>query len=236
MKYFSIIIFILITSCAQRIKVPINRLLSPEAIGGGAEVDFRQMGFSTGVMDFSDNSTSNPLKMSVATDNEMLLSLGVSEMVDFFVRVPKESSSILGIKVQIIGANRKAQAAGHSMAITLGMGNERDEFKSVYNLSLKSDVTDYSLIHGYRFSPMMMMYEGVSISNYHFQGSISGTTDLDSDEIDYKAENILGAHIGIIAGGTNFNLKLEYGIQKISWTNTPDKLSHSLGYSLAAGW
>jgi hypothetical protein len=230
------LIFIISIGCAQRIKVPVNRMMSPEAIGKGAEIEYRDIGFSSGVLDFSNNSTVNPLIMGTSKDTEFYLGVGIAENADLFVRVPEESSSLIGIKVQVIGEPGKAGTVGHNLAFTIGMGSERDEFDQVFTIDLKSDVTDYSLIHGYRLSPYVMVYEGISVSNYHFSGTVKGTTGLSSNEIDYQATNILGGHIGMIFGGASFKLKLELAAQKIQWSHTEEKLYQHFGTSLTAGW
>ncbi len=234
MKWLLIAIFL--SSCAQRIKVPINRFLSPEAIGKGAEVEYREVGYSSGVLDFANNNTDNPLLMGKASDTEFYLGLGVAERADIFVRVPEESSSLLGIKVQILGDPAKAAKVGHALAFTLGMGSERDKFNQIFTIDLKSDVTDYSIVHGYRMNPFFMVYEGVSISNYRFAGTVKGATGLNSDDIDYEAKSIFGAHAGIIMGKSNLKLKLEFATQKIEWTHTDAKLYQHFGLSLTAGW
>lgn len=210
--------------------------MSPEAIGHGAEIEYRDMGFSSGVLDFSNNSTTNPLTMGVSKDTEFYLGLGIAKNADLFVRVPEESSSLIGIKVQLLGEPAKEGAIGNKLSFTMGMGSERDEFDQGFTIDLKSDVTDFSLIHGYRFSPHMAIYEGVSVSNYHFEGDVKGTTGLTSSEIDYEAKNILGGHVGMIFGSSSFKLKLEFAAQKIEWSHTEAKLYQYFGTALSAGW
>ena len=211
-------------------------MVSPEVIGLGAEVEYHKMGFSQGVLDFSDDSTTNPLVMGTTNDEEFFLGVGISNNADLFVRVPEESSSLLGIKVQILGEPSKANAEGHKLSFSLGTGSERDKFDQTFTIDLKSDVSEYALIHGYRFNPVAMIYEGVTISNYSFKGNITGTTGLDSDTINYKATNILGGHIGLILGSHSIKLKLELAAQKIKWSNTEEKLYQSFGMALSAGW
>ena len=174
--------------------------------------------------------------MSTTSDDEFYLGAGLSPSVDLFVRVPEESSSLIGLKVQLMGGNTQDAALGHKLAFTIGMGSERDSFDSTFEIELKSDVTDYSLVHGYRFHPNFLLYEGISISNYSFEGRVVGTTGLDSDQIDYEARNILGAHIGAVLGGHSFQLKAEWGAQKIEWTHTESKLFQHFGLALAASW
>lgn len=226
----------LLFSCAQRIKVPINRFHSPEVIGGGAEFEYRQVGFSSGVLDFTNSNTNNALTMGTSKDDEFYLGVGLSPSVDLFVRVPEESSSLLGIKIQLLGGGIKDAGDGHKLALTLGMGSERDTFDQTFQIELKSDVTDYSIVHGYRFHSKFLVYEGISISNYSFEGRVLGTTGLNSDQIDYSAQNILGAHAGAVIGGAGLKLKIEIAAQKIEWSNTESKLYQSFGVALSAGW
>ena len=221
--------------CAQRIKVPINRMQTPEAIGRGAEISYHDIGWSQGILDFNNNAVDNPLLMSTIKEEELYLGLGISENADLFVRVPKESSMV-GLKVQLIGAPRKAEATGHKLAFTLAMGSERDEFDQVFTIDLKSDVRDYALLHGFRVSPIVMFYDGISLTNFRFQGSVKGTSGLSSDKIDYSAKNILGAFGGVMFGKHDLNLKLELAAQVIEWENTERKMFQYFGLALSGGW
>lgn len=236
MKFLIVLSLLFLMGCAQRIKVPINRFHSPETIGKGTEVEYRETGVSSGVLDFAGNSTQNSLIMAKGSITEFYLGLGIAERADIFVRVPKESSSLVGIKVQLLGSASKASEVGHKMSFLMGMGSERDEFDQTLTISLKSQVTDFSLVHGYRLSPHMMIYDGFSISDYHFEGAVQGATGLSSNEIDYQAKNIMGAHLGIMLGGANIKVKLEFAAQKIVWTHTDEKIYQHFGLALAAGW
>ncbi len=211
-------------------------MMSPQAIGKGALVEYREMGYSSGVLDFTDNTTSNPLIMSTSNDKEFYLAVGVSSIADLFVKVPEESSSLIGIKVQVLGEPLKAGSTGHNLAFSMGMGNEQDKFEQTFTIDLKSNVTDFALIHGFKPSPFLTIYDGISLSHYEFEGTINGTTGLDSNDISYSAENILGAHVGVILGGTGLQLKLELAAQKIKWTNTDEKTLTSFGMGLNANW
>ena len=227
-------IFFLI-SCAQRIKVPINRTMSPEAIGGGFEVEYKKTGFSQGVLQFENGEMDNPLLMSQLQEDELYMGLGISNNADLFLKIPKESSSIVGIKVQVIGDPSKARSTGHNLAFTLGMGNERDSFDEGLSINLKSDVQDYSIIHGYRFNETLMVYEGVSISTFQFDGKINNApSGFSGDSFSYRANNILGAHAGLEIGSAAFKLRIELGLQRIEWSNTDAQNFRFLGYSLSS--
>lgn len=234
MKWFLLLITFFSIGCSQRIKVPINRMVSPEAIGGGADIEYRQTGLSEGRLDFSNSETDNPLLMGVVTNRALNLGFGPVENVDFYVTVHQESSSMLGMRVQLIGTDNKVRGNGHKLAATFGMGAERDSYGAEYEITLKSDVTDYALIYGYRVSSMVMFYSGVSLSNYSFEGNISGASGLSSNKIDYSAENILGWNAGMELGGSSFKLKVEFATQTIQWTNTDKRLFYSGGLALTS--
>jgi hypothetical protein len=235
MKVLWLLLILIFTSCAQRIKVPINRTISPEAIGGGFEVEYKKTGFSQGVLQLENGEMDNPLLMSKLQEDELYLGVGVSDNADLFVKIPKESASLVGVKVQLIGDPSKKRSGGHNLAFTLAMGSERDNFDEGLEITLKSDVQDYSIIHGYRLNDTFMVYEGLSFSNFSFSGNIKDApATFSDDQFTYRAQNILGSHIGIEAGGAAFKVRVEMGFQQIQWSNTERKTFSFLGYSLSS--
>lgn len=220
--------------CAQRMKVPINRMVSPETIGIGAEVEYRQNTLSEGRLDFTNGDTDNPLLMGAITNRAMNLAFGAVENADFFVTIHQESSSLVGLKMQLVGNDNKARGTGHKLAATLAMGAERDTYGGEYEISLKSDVSDYALIYGYRTSSAVLFYSGISLSNYSFEGVISSSAGLNSNKIDYEAQNILGWNGGMELGMPSFKLKVEVASQKITWTNTEEKLFYGFAFALTS--
>lgn len=235
-RLLTLLIFLILTSsCAQRIKVPINRTISPEAIGQGFEVEYKKTGFSQGVLQFDNGEMDNPLLMTTLQEDELYMGIGIARNADLFVKIPAESSSIVGLKVQVIGNPSKDRSEGHNLAFTLGMGSERDTFDEGLDIILKSDVQDYSVIHGYRFNQAFMIYEGVSLSTFEFSGKIENPpSSFNGNEFTYRAQNILGAHAGFEAGTAAFKLRVEFGTQQIQWSNTEKKTFNFLGYSLSS--
>lgn len=235
MKVLWLLLILIFSSCAQRIKVPINRTISPEAIGNGFEVEYKKTGFSQGVLQFDNGEMNNPLLMSTLQEDELYLGVGVSNNADLFVKIPKESASLVGLKVQVIGDPSKKRSGGHNLAFTLAMGSERDSFDEGLEIALKSDVQDYSIIHGYRLNDTFMVYEGLSFSNFSFKGNIQDPpASLSGNQFTYRAQNILGSHFGIEAGGVAFKIRIELGFQQIQWSNTERKTFNFLGYSLSS--
>lgn len=233
---FTILIFV--SSCAQRMKIPINRMQSPEVIGGGVGLSIRQEGLSIGGLDFGDGDTDNPLVMSSTDGRGMVLDMGVGEMTDLYWRMPNESAGILGLKIQLMGDSLKKGSTGHKMAIAFGKGVERDVYDdSGYKIGLNVDMQDYALIHGYRFSQDLMFYDSFSLMNYEFEGDIKETPQtLSGSSINYNAHSTMGLHLGLIIGTLPFNFMIEFGMQRVSWTNTESATFYSFGYALTAVW
>lgn len=219
-------------------KVPINRMQSPEVIGGGIEVEYKQVGFSEGQLDLSNNKTDDPLLMSTTRDQEFYFTLGLADNADIYVKVPEESASMIGIKIQVLGASSKNRNITHQLAFILGMGAERDSFSGGgLNIELKSDAKEFGLIHGFRYSEWILIYEGITLSQYEFSGLIENAPATFSDsEFEYKASNIFGFHVGLELGSVNFKSRAEIGYQNINWTSTGAKSFYSFGYSLGAAF
>ena len=229
-------ILIISASCAQRLKVPINRMTSPETIGKGFEVEVDQVGFSFGVFDFSNGNTNNALYMTTVSERSLHTGIGLVDKMDIFVEIPKESAGRVGVKIQLIGTPEKARAAGHKLAMTLATGNSNDLYELDYVIKMKSNLQDYALIYGYRFNENLLLYSGLSLTNYEFEGKISNPVDLNSDKLHYIAQNTLGTNFGLSLGPPSLKVKLEGGVQSINWSNTERKLFYSFGYALTATW
>lgn len=196
-------------------------------------MDFRQTALSQGLLDFSGSKTDNPLKMSTVQERELYLALGVTSSIDLFYKIPKQSAAIYGAKIQVLGQPSKTRNAGHKLAFTLGMGADRDNFEGTYDVKLKVDTYEVSVIHGYRFSPLLLFYDGISLSKFNFSGKIENASSaFEDDDFEYVADVIVGAHAGIEFGGEQFKLKLEYAAQRIDWSHTDPELHHGLSYSL----
>lgn len=232
-RIFLTLAFLSAFSCAQRLKTPLNRMISPEAIGRGAQLEYRKSGFSEAKLNFADGRTDNPLDMGTISDPEFVLGLGIVEKVDFFYKMSYEATALLGIKFQLVGEAVKAQAVGHKLALTYAMGSDRDDYDGIYKIRLKSSAQDFSVIHGYRFSEYLMLYESLSLSQFSMSGSIeNGGGEFSSDSFDYRTGLTLGLHVGLELSLYPMLSRLELGVQKIKWSQTEEYLAASLGYSL----
>ena len=213
-------------------------MISPEVIGGGAAIEFQRIGFSEAKLDFKNGRTDNPLILAGVVNNRTLyMAAGVSPTVDVFVKVPQESSSLLGIKVQLLGAGSKFRNISHQFAFTFAIGSERDSFEGPFEIELKSDVRDYSVIYGYRLNQYLLGYASLSLSDYSFRGDVKdGGGVLVDDSIDYQAQNVLGAQLGIELGFPSFSLKYEFAIQSIEWSRSEKEVFYSNGLSIRGAY
>jgi hypothetical protein len=211
---------------------------SPEAVGGGVGLSFRQEGLSLGGLDFSDGDVDNPLVMSGTDGRGLVLDMGVGQMTDLYWRMPNESAGILGLKIQLIGDPLKKASTGHKLAISFGKGVERDSFdEGGYSIDLKVDMQDYAIIHGYRINKDVLLYDSFSLMNYSFEGDIKSAPQvLSGSTINYDANNTMGFHAGMILGTVPFSFTVEFGVQRISWTSSESATFYSFGYALTAVW
>lgn len=229
---FFFLIF-LFTSCAQRIQVPINRFQTPETIGGGMEIEYRSQNYSQGKLSFAGGRTDNALVMGEEKAEEVQMAIGFSR-VDLFLEVPQKSSSLIGLKIQFLGEPKFKATSEHKLAFSLGFGTERDTFKNEYSMDLLVDTQDYSFIHGFRFSPNLLVYEAISFTNYSFRGKIKDAGSLSSSSLEYRAQNIMGLNAGVELSSLPFTFKLEYAAQQIKWNHTKEKTYHGLGLAVGA--
>ena len=237
MRWLLLLQMLGLCGCAQRIKVPISRMVSPETIGKGIEIEYRQVGVSEGQLDFTSGDTDNPLLMTTVSNRSMNMGFGPIENADFFISIHQESCSLLGLKMMLVGDDATKRGSGHKLAVTLAMGAERDTYAGEYEIKLKPDVKDYALIYGHRLNSVVLFYTGISLSNYDFSGTILGASEvLKSHIVDYSAQNILGWNGGVELGSSSFKFKVELAAQKIAWTNTEEKQFYSGGLSLTAAF
>lgn len=236
MRTFLFLVFIVLVSlsCAQRVKVPVNKMRGPEVNGKFMSLGYRKSTTSQGVIDLSQGQTTNPLFMQQSEDSELMIKASINRIAEFFYLIPEESVAMFGLRVQLLGDNRAALSEGQKLLFSLATGSSRDNFnESGISLNILSDATEFGLIYGYRFTQSFMAYISSHVSNYKFLAQIQGDTSAyTSNELNYVAQNISNNALGIEWGGSSFIFKLEYAVQRIDWSNTEAKIIHGLGYGL----
>ena len=60
-------------------------MITPETIGGGAEIEYKQVSVSEGRLNFTNSDTDNPLLMGVVANRALNMAFGAVENADFFI-------------------------------------------------------------------------------------------------------------------------------------------------------
>jgi len=142
---------------------------------------------------------------------------------------------MLGGKLQIIGASRAANGAGHKLSIAALFGNnehETDDESVKFELGGK----EFLMVYGYRINESFLPYVGLSLASYDFTGKISS-----SDPSLNGLEPKLTTKSQSLNMGTEFSLnaffaKLEATYQKLATSDTKDKDRFVFGYSIGFSW
>ncbi len=103
-------------------------MVSPEAIGRGLDVEYKQTGFSEGRLNFEDSKTDNPLDMGTVKDREFYMALGIAPTVDIFYKSPEQTVGLLGLKVQLMGPPSRARALGNKLCFYFRHGSKQRQF------------------------------------------------------------------------------------------------------------
>lgn len=257
---FILISLFSLASCSHRIEVrtPSARFISPEAGGElmSGEINMYLASGTTAEVDLKNGMTNNPLVLSNESKAILTDSIGLSADIGIYkdldilaVSNGSDTPSLIGLKYQIIGANRTtAQKGNHSLSITFmgGSSTETDDDGEDLELvptdddtttELDLEATDLSLIYGYRYSNTALIYGGVSYTKSKFSGKLeSENAMLDGKTIKYNAL-IHGAHIGVMNYlSKNASFKFEANMQEVKWTKTESKTFGFLTAGFGIHW
>jgi len=229
-----IIICFIFSSCAKRIKAPMTRFVSPEIVGVGAKVEVSFFNSSTGILNFKNNRTDNPLNMGISKGRGIDAAIGIKNYVDIFWNQSHDSVATVGLRYQILGRSPKnTYTVGHKLLASFSYGDDRDELETPYQTNLKMTVTDFLLTYGYRFKSWFMLYGGVSLSNYDFSGNIlNAPGGFNSNSFYYEAKTTPTVYLGTHFNYTRIGTKVELGFQRIKWTNTLPFINYTIGYGM----
>lgn len=166
---------ILATSCATQLRAPLNRLNSPQTVGGNLNSEFVLSSASLveGVVDLSGTEPYG-LQLSQKQANTYAAALAIAESVDLTWSHAASAPSMVGIKWQAIGTSKQQAGAGHALAIALAFGGNQHEIKDSPRVEFEVSSTDASVIHGYWLGPNVLLFDSVSYSSHAFDGDVSG--------------------------------------------------------------
>ncbi|MCT4643295.1 MAG: hypothetical protein N4A33_13470 [Bacteriovoracaceae bacterium] len=235
-KVFVFLVCIFLVGCAQRMKLPINRGVSPEVIGVGAGLSMGSSGVAHSSLDI--DSTTNDLSGSVSTsvvrESGYDIQLGVARQFEAFAKFMSETPTLYGVKVQFWGLPKKEKQAGHKMTFTFASGSSTDQYDdSGIEIELASKVQDYSFIYGYRFDEKHLVYSSLSITDYRFKGKIKNPPlAFTTSRFSYTAKSIKTLAVGSFHDFSVIGMNLEVALQKLKFTNSSEKTNFSFLYGL----
>lgn len=232
------IVFIFLLGCAQRLKTPISKGISPEVRGNGYKLSLNRAAIleSKFKLDSSDDLSST-LSSDVEYLNEYKFEFAIGRQFEFYSNLVNEVGLMFGFKLQVWGLPYSEKNVGHKLSLAFNTGGSADEFQQDgLKLDLESSVTEFSVIHGYRFSDSLLIYESFTVSEYEFNGIVSNPPiTFTKRDFNYKSSNTQTLTLGSIFNFLNFDALLELSYQRYRWNSSDYKsvsaVSYGLGYN-----
>lgn len=230
-----LLVLFICTSCATKYVLPGNRFLSPESAGGSLrpQVEIQQNGSKLVTVDVTGGRNDNRLQYTDKTRTGFFFGMSLVEQLDFIWYQTASSVGFIGGRFQLYGGSKASKAVGHKLAITAAFGgNEHELDSSDPKVKFTMGGQDYSIIHGYRFTENIMIFESISRTRITYDGSLkSGDPTFNGLQVGYR--NILYGLFGGLEFNYNaFTAKLECGYQIIESTHTRNKEGILFGYAL----
>jgi len=220
---------ICLTGCATKIRVPLNRMVSPETVGGAMNSEFELSSQQQleGKVNVSGPAP-YPLEFTSATAMGYFAALSLLESVDITWQHTASAPSLVGLKWQFMGGSLQQAGAGNSMAITAAFGGNEHEIDGNPKVEFEAAGTDFALIHGYWLTPNWQVFETLGYASYSYKGELSGSTSGDfSDD----------GKLLTLAGGTALvmrplKLKLEMAYTQADWSESGKETYLSFAFGL----
>lgn len=234
---FLLLSLIFVSSCATKYIIPGNRFITPESQGGAlrGQIEYQQTGANQLKIDTTDGTIDNGVKYDQVTRAGFLLSNSFFDSFDVIWSHTGGANSMLGGKLQILGASRSSNGAGHKLSLVALFGNnehETDDESIEFTLGGK----EFMAIYGYRISENVLPYVSVSKASYDFDGKIrSSTPSLNGAKPSLSTDSI-GLSGGFEFALNSFFAKLEGTYQKLKTTDTKDRDRFTFGYSIGYSW
>lgn len=235
MKYLLFILIFFNLGCATKYMIPGNRFISPETQGGffRGQIEFQQTGASQLMINTENGSVSDGVLYEAVSRAGFLFSSSLLDQFDFVWSHTGGGNSLIGGKFQFLGGGRTTNSTGHkaSLGVLFGANEHETEDRSVeFSLSGR----EYFALYGYRLSPNIFPYLGLSYATHTFEGKISKGV-LASLEPNYISTS-RAVSGGIELSFDAFFAKLEASYQQLMTEKTKDRENVMLGYSLGLSW
>lgn len=224
-----ILLMFLASSCATKFRVPVNRMMLPDTVGGAFRGQFEvgKQGQANGTIDVSKPSP-YPFTFKQIDGTSFLGEMSLANTVDFYWSHTSSSVSLLGAKWQFVGNPLTGGGSGHSMALTGALGGNEHEVDGNPKIEYSFNATDASLIHGYWLTGNWEIFESLGYSTYHIDGKLSGNP---SGKLNDRARQLTGA-AGTALVYLPIIVKTEVSYSKLNWSNSKDRDYVAWAFSL----
>jgi hypothetical protein len=230
MKQFLMIAgLICLSSCATKLRVPLNRMMSPETVGGAMNTEF-ELSSKQQVEGKVDVSQAEPYPLRFTSQAAMgyFAALSLLDSVDITWTHTASAPSLLGFKWQFMGGSLQQAGAGNSMAISAAFGGNEHEIDGNPKVEFETAATDVALIHGYWLTPNWQIFETLGYASYSYKGELSGSTSGEFGE---------DGTLLTVAGGTAlvfrpYKLKFEAAYTQADWSEAGNKTYLSFAFGL----
>ena len=228
-----LLFFFFISSCATKVRTPLNRMVSPESIGGSmnSEIQIAKTSSVQGRFDVSEDQP-YPIQQNVASASSYWLGVSLLESMDFFWWHTSSTPSLFGLRYQIFGSPQLQNPQGHSLAITAALGGNEHETNSNPKLTMEIAARDFSMIYGLWILPYLQANTSIFYSSFDLSGKLKSSSDptLNSN-LDYTNKQI-GMTLGLTLRWSAFNFKTEYAYTQSKWSDSSSKTFSSLGFGV----
>lgn len=224
-----VLVFGLATGCATKLRTPLNRMMTPETVGGALNPEF-ELSSQNQLEGKVDISTAEPYSLQLAEQRSMgyYAALALLESVDVYWNHTASAASVTGLKWQFMGGSLKQAGAGNSMAIAAGFGGNEHEIEASPKVEFESSAAEVSLLHGYWFTPNIQFFDSFTYAKYTLEGKVSGSGDF------YDEATYMTAAGGFLFAVRPYKLKLEMAYTQADWSESGSKsyLSWAMGLGL----
>lgn len=239
LRFMKLLLFLslyLLGGCATKYIVPGNRFITPETQGGAFKgaIEFQQAGATQLTVDTSQGSVEDGVNYAETTRSGFQFNNSIFESFDFVWAHTGSANSMLGAKLQVMGASRDANGAGHKLSIAALFGgneHETDDESVEFELGGK----EFLIIYGYRINESILPYLGISLASYDFVGKINASGPLNGAEPKLTT-SAKGLNLGTEFSMNAFFAKVEATYQTLATTDTKDKDRFMFGYSVGFSW
>lgn len=247
------LILILTSSCSTQLKYHMNnhKFLTPETKGeflkGDISLSSQQTQKAIVAEAFNfyifNSSVNTSPSMSRSSSIDVPIDLGLFRRLDFFTLDSK-----YGVKYQFWGAPENEKTVDYKAALALAYGYDNQNSSDVtytsgstsriYSTKMKVSSYETSLLLGYRFSELQLIYLNIFRDSYKYNGTLSSNqfAAVSASGKSYNQGALLGFHFTQANEKRPFIAKLEVGVADAKLDNKQAITVGTYGADLGWSW